>query len=196
MSPALTKEPVENVTLIPMAAARLRISSFPTVDTAATAHPWKAAKLPLAAAFKPTASHTNDQLDAVNDGIAPERSDDGSVSRLTWWNHKGSSEWLQYDFDKPRAVSAVSVFWFDDTGHGECRVPGSWKILYRNAGKWQPVKLTEGPWKALEGREEYAARKDEYNTVRFGEVLTDALRLEVKLQDGFSGGVFEWRVNE
>jgi len=118
------------------------------------------------------------------------------VPRLTWWDHKGTTEWLQYDFDQPRSVSSSSVFWFDDTGGGECRVPASWKILYRTDGQWKPVKLTEGPWKALEGSEEYAAKKDESNSVRFEEVRTDGLRLEVKLQDQYSGGVFEWRVNE
>ena len=195
-SPAMSKEPVETVTLIPMAAARLRISSFPTVSDQSSAHLWKAAKLPLTAGFKLSASHTRDSLDAPNDGIAAERSDDGGVPRLTWWDHKGTAEWLQYDFDKPRPVSSTSVFWFDDTGHGQCRVPASWKVLYRINGQWKPVKLTAGPWQALEGREEYAARKDEFNSIRFEEVRTDGLRLEVKLRDNYSGGVLEWRVNE
>jgi hypothetical protein len=196
MSPARSDEPVETVTLIPMAAARLRISSFPTVSDQPTAHVWKAAKLPLTAGFTLSASYTRDSLDAPGDGLAPERSNDGGVPRLTWWDHKGTAEWLQYDFDKTRPVSSTSVFWFDDTGHGECRVPESWKVLYRINGRWQPVKLTEGPWQAPEGREEYAARKDEFNSVRFEEVRADGLRLEVKLRDNYSGGVLEWRVNE
>jgi len=36
--------------------------------------------------------------------------------------------------------------------------------------------------------------KDKYNTIRFEPVITDALRLAVQLQDGFSGGVLEWKV--
>jgi hypothetical protein len=195
-SPAMSKEPVESVRLIPMGAARLRICSFPTIGSDSTAHVWKAAKLPLTAGFKLSASHTRDSFDAPNDGLAPERSNDGGMPRLTWWDHKGTAEWLQYDFDKPRPVSSTSVFWFDDTGHGECRVPEWWKVLYRINGQWKPVKLTEGPWKALEGNEEYTARRDEFNSVRFEEVLTDGLRIEVKLRDNHSGGVFEWRVNE
>lgn len=196
MSPALSKEPVETVTLIPMAAARLRISSFPTVDTAPTAHVWKSFKLPSTAAFKTSASHVCDSLDAISDGSTPAAPGDTSPSRLTWWNHKGSSEWLQYDFDQPRPVSSSSVFWYDDSGHGECRIPASWKILYRKNGTWEPVTLNKGAWTALEGREEYSATKGEYNTVRFEEVVTDALRLEVKLQQNYSAGVYEWTVNE
>ena len=37
-SPAKTAEPLETVTLIPMGAARLRISAFPTISTGEEAH--------------------------------------------------------------------------------------------------------------------------------------------------------------
>lgn len=39
-SPAKTTEPVEDITLIPMGAARLRISAFPTVSTRENAYVW------------------------------------------------------------------------------------------------------------------------------------------------------------
>ena len=42
-SPAKSSEPVETVTLIPMAAARLRISSFPTIGHGTSAHTWTTA---------------------------------------------------------------------------------------------------------------------------------------------------------
>lgn len=195
-SPAMSREPIETVSLIPMGAARLRICSFPTVGSDTSAHAWQAVNLPPAAAFKVSASHTRDSLEAPNDGLAPDRSNDGGMPRLTWWDHKGTTEWLQYDFDKPRSVSSTSVFWFDDGNAGLCRTPAAWRILYLADGRWKPVKLTEGQWKALEGHEEYAAKKDEYNAVRFEEVKTEGLRLEVKLQENYSGGVFEWKVNE
>jgi DUF1680 family protein len=41
-SPARSEEPVETVTLIPMGAARLRISAFPTVGSGPSAHDWVA----------------------------------------------------------------------------------------------------------------------------------------------------------
>ena len=40
-SPARSEQPVENVTLIPMGAARLRISAFPTIGTGSDAHQWR-----------------------------------------------------------------------------------------------------------------------------------------------------------
>jgi len=35
------------------------------------------------------------------------------------------------DFDTAVDVRACEVYWFDDTGSGQCRVPASWRILYR-----------------------------------------------------------------
>jgi hypothetical protein len=40
-SPAISNEPEETVTLIPMGCARLRISAFPTIGTGPEAHEWK-----------------------------------------------------------------------------------------------------------------------------------------------------------
>ncbi len=39
-SPALTREPVEEITLIPMGAARLRISAFPVAEESPEGHEW------------------------------------------------------------------------------------------------------------------------------------------------------------
>jgi hypothetical protein len=39
-SPVRSAEPVETVTLIPMGAARLRITAFPTIGDGENAHPW------------------------------------------------------------------------------------------------------------------------------------------------------------
>jgi hypothetical protein len=40
-SPALSTQPVQDVTLIPMGATRLRISAFPTASSASAAHQWQ-----------------------------------------------------------------------------------------------------------------------------------------------------------
>jgi hypothetical protein len=39
-SPVWSEQPVEKVTLIPMGAARLRISAFPTIGTDASVQHW------------------------------------------------------------------------------------------------------------------------------------------------------------
>jgi hypothetical protein len=40
-SPAKSDEPIEDITLIPMGCARLRISSFPTIGSGPDAYQWK-----------------------------------------------------------------------------------------------------------------------------------------------------------
>ena len=64
-----------------------------------------------------------DSVAAVNDQAEPADSNDHSIPRLTWWDHKGTAEWLQYDFDRPTKVAAVEVYWFDDTRPR--RLPGA-----------------------------------------------------------------------
>ncbi len=185
-SPAKSDEPVETITLIPMGAARLRIACFPTVSTGADAHEWVAPPKPKPAAYKASASHCNenDTVDALSDGVEPASSNEQSIPRFTWWDHRGTKEWVQYDFVQPKNVSAVSVYWFDDTGAGSCRVPESWRLLYKTGSGWQPVNA----------RGAFGTRRNRFNRVAFAPVETAALRLEVQLKPDFSGGILEWKI--
>jgi len=128
--------------------------------------------------------HANDGAAALSDGREPRNSNDHSIPRFTWWSHKGSKEWVQYTFKVPARVTSVDVYWFDDTGRGACRVPGSWKLMYRDAGRWKPV-TNAGT---------FGVARDKYNRVTFDAVMTDALRIEVQLQPNVSGGILEWKV--
>jgi DUF1680 family protein len=48
-SPAKSDEPVEEMTLIPMGAARLRLSAFPVIDNGPAGHPWQSPPEPTLA---------------------------------------------------------------------------------------------------------------------------------------------------
>jgi hypothetical protein len=185
-SPAKTDEPVETITLIPMGAARLRISMFPTVGTGADAHEWTAPAKPRSSAYKASASHCNgsDTVEALGDGLEPANSNDHNVPRFTWWDHRGTREWVQYDFGRPKKISSVEVYWFDDTGAGQCRVPQSWRVLFKDGDVWKPVVATG----------DFGTKPDTFNQTAFAPVETAALRLDVQLQTNFSGGILEWRV--
>jgi hypothetical protein len=186
-SPIKSDEPIEDITLIPMGAARLRIAMFPTIGSGPDAREWSAAPKPKPALYKATASHCNpnDTVQAMCDGAEPSSSNDHSLPRFTWWDHRGGAEWVQYDFAKPMKASKVSVYWFDDTGGGQCRVPQSWKLLYKDGDEWKAVPA-EAP--------SFGVKADAWNTVNFTAVETTALRLEVQLRPNFSGGILEWRV--
>ena len=140
----------------------------------------------LASTSRATASHCNntDAVSALNDHILPKKSNDLGITRMTWWPHKGTTEWVQYDFRKPAKVGSVEVYWFDDTGRGQCRVPASWKLLHKDGKTWKPIQA----------KGKFGTAKDKFNKVAFEPVSTKALRLEVKLQANFSGGILEWRV--
>jgi len=181
-SPARSDEPVEDVTLIPMGCARLRISAFPTIGTGADARPWIAP----AERDKPSASHCfqGDTLTALNDGQVPKSSNDKNIPRFTWWDHKGTQEWVAYTFPKPRKISQVEVYWFDDTGSGHCRVPKAWHVERLDGQTWRPVA----------GAGEYGVAPDRFNKVTFPPVTAAQVRLVVELPPNFSAGILEWRV--
>jgi hypothetical protein len=142
----------------------------------------------LASTSKATASTDGVRPDvrALNDQREPKNSGDHSNRYLHWWPHKGTREWVQYDFPKPARVDGVEVYWFDDTGVGECRLPKSWQLLYREGSDWKLVPNPSG----------FGCEGDHYNHTTFDPVLTDALRLEVQLPERFSAGIHEWRIDE
>jgi len=181
--PVRTQEPVETVTLIPMGCARLRITAFPIASDSPGATEWQKPPEPD---YEAAASHCNgsDTVTALSDGHLPKNSDDGSIPRFTWWDHRGTTEWVAAQFGEPRTLSESDVYWFDDTGHGQCRVPASWRLLYKDGEAWKPVTLAAGS--------AYGTDKDAFNKVAFEPVKTTELRLEVRLRDGFSGGILEW----
>ncbi|NQU23181.1 MAG: glycoside hydrolase family 127 protein [Candidatus Nealsonbacteria bacterium] len=145
------------------------------------------AKPTIASNARASASHcwSRDTVEAMNDQIEPPNSRDLSVPRHTWWDHRGSKEWVQYDFAAPRNVSAVEVYWFDDHTRGNCRVPDSWSLLCKDGEAWTPV----------DGASAYGIEQDKYNRVTFDPVETTALRIEVQLHKDYSGGVLQWRVH-
>jgi uncharacterized protein len=122
---------------------------------------------------------------AINDQNEPRSSRDPSNSYFHWWPRKGTTEWVEYAFNKPTSVSEVELYWFDDTGSGQCRVPKGWRLLYRDGQSWKPVETSES----------FGVEKDRYNKLTFKPVMTDALRLEVDLQPEWSAGIQEWKAH-
>ncbi|MBK9338185.1 MAG: glycoside hydrolase family 127 protein [Lewinellaceae bacterium] len=145
------------------------------------------AKPTLATRSRASASEgANGDLKNIADQFPTKRSADHESPLVHWWPHFGTTEWLQYDFEKAEQVGTARVYWFDDeVTNGGCRVPKSWRILYLDNGVWKPVYAPDG----------YKNAKDQWNEVQFEPVKTTALRLEMTWQDGVSGGVHEWEVD-
>jgi hypothetical protein len=178
-SPVYSTQQVETVTLVPMGAARLRISAFPTVSADPAATRWSAP-------YSASASYTNstDTVLAMNDALEPASSSDTTIPRMTWWNHLGTVEWVQANFNGLCQVSQASVYWYDDTGFGQCRVPQSWWLEF----------LAGTNWIAVSNASAYGVARNRFNATQFTPVQTTAVRLFAQLQSGFSGGILEWQV--
>ncbi|MBK7405372.1 MAG: glycoside hydrolase family 127 protein [Phycisphaerales bacterium] len=123
-------------------------------------------------------------LAALSDQMEPKSSDDHDNPFLHWWPRKGTEEWVQYDLAEPTRVGGVEVYWFDDTGRGECRLPASWKLLANVDGQWREVSDPSG----------YGVDGDRYNRCTFDPVVAAGLRIVVQSQEGWAGGIHEWRV--
>jgi len=183
--PALTREPLQKIELIPMGAARLRITVFPEVSSGSDAHKWekpRSARKPLPTTF----SHRFffDSEAALSDGLLPKNSGDQDIPRFTWWDHKGTEEWVQYSFEASRTFQACRVYWFDDTGVGQCRIPEAWTVQVERNGAWFDVEPIGG----------YSNVKDAWSEVKFKPVSGTRIRILAQLQEGFSSGILEWEV--
>jgi hypothetical protein len=143
-------------------------------------------KQTLAYRSKASASHTwqTDTVEALNDQIEPKSSNDHSIPRFTWWDKRGGTQWVQYDFGSAQKVSAAEVYWFEDAPNGGCRVPKAWKVLFKDGEQWKPVG----------GMSAAGVKANEYDRATFNAVETTGLRIEAELQEGYSGGILEWKV--
>lgn len=139
----------------------------------------------IASESKIEASHKATAISAINDRLIPRDETDRSVPYYHWWPKKATTEWITYQFAKEEIISGSTVYWYDDAPWGGCRVPQSWRILYKNgAGEWLPVENTI-PYKKEKGMP---------NQVLFTPVKATAVKLEVELPKEYAAGIFEWEI--
>jgi hypothetical protein len=190
-SPAYTSEPVEDIVLVPMGAARVRISAFPVAETSDDANKWTAPPAPKRL-YSASASHTfdSDDVNAISDDMLPENSNDHAIARHTFWPHTGTIEWLEARFEEPRQVEGIAVYWFDDTGVGQCRVPAEFSLLYYDNGEWKRMTAPGGGNLDTSN----ALQKDTLNEIEVAPVTTRRVRMVINLQPDFSAGVLEWQI--
>ncbi len=103
---------------------------------------------------------------------------------MTFWPHRGTEEWVEFELPVAESVSGVEVFWFDDTGVGQCRVPASWKVQVRADAN--------GPWQDVTAARPGVA--DRFDGVAFTAVSAKFVRVVAKLQKDFSAGVLEMKL--
>ena len=101
----------------------------------------------------------------VNDGEDPGDSADPDVVLRLVAQRAARPSGSSTPSPRRRAFRGVEVYWFDDTGSGQVRVPASWRVMYKVGDTWMPVE-TPTP---------YGVAKDAYNAVTFTPVTTSGL---------------------
>ncbi len=191
-SPIASSEPDETVTLLPMGACRLRLSAFPVIAQGSEGRPWIADPprlrhvLETKAGLRIVASHIHERetLEALVDGILPESSGDRDIPHATFWPKKDTTETIRVEFPAERVVKGIEVYWFDDTGHGGCRVPWATEFRYFEADQWIPTLPSS----------RVPVGRDKMNHLAIDPVRTTAVELRVTLRPECSGGILELKI--
>ena len=139
----------------------------------------------IASLAKKDASHEPKQLYSVFDGLTPKNKDDRTIPYYHWWPKEGTTEWITLELPEGTTVQNSTLYWFDDSPWGGCRVPKSWKIYYKDA---------QGNWVEVPNPTKYGTEPGIGNKVEFDPVKTTALKLEVILPEKHAAGIYEWDV--
>jgi DUF1680 family protein len=188
-SPVKSSEATETITLIPMGAARLRLTALPVLGSGPDAREWQLPAEPLVSYSR---GARDDPYEAMFDGKVGKSSSDTRLPRFTTYSFGGAEHgklhWVRRNFEQPLTVSECAVYWFDESpSKGDVRLPKSWRVMY----------LSGKEWKEVESPGEYGVEPDKFNTVKFKPVTTSALRLEVQTQNEkvrYAMGISEWTI--
>jgi hypothetical protein len=139
----------------------------------------------IASESKIDASYKAKSLSAIHDGLVPKDQNDRSIPYYHWWPKTGTTEWISYDFKAEKTVSRTTVYWFDDSPWGGCRVPQSWRAFYKN---------NKNEWTPVENANPYGVEKGIGNEVIFKPVTTSSMKIEIRLPEKNAAGIYEWEV--
>jgi hypothetical protein len=134
-----------------------------------------------------THTHEGDTVAAVVDGRVPDRSADQDQPRWTSLPFKNRGQNIIVEFDQPKAVGNIAVYWYEESGgDGEkVRLPRNWWVDYR---------VGEADWTRMKKytTDDYGLERDKFNVVRPAAPLKcDAISIRVLPQVGFCMGVHE-----
>jgi hypothetical protein len=180
-SPVKVATKTETVSMIPMGAARLRMSALPVIGDGPDARPWPKYQ-------EPVSSWSEDVgiLKTITDPSDPKSSrGDGKCFLMYGSTLGGSKQWIIMPFEKARTISKSRTYWMDEQyPNGGVRVPASIALFYKDGDVWKPMRNPAG----------LDCKMDQYNDATFDPVTTTAIKMEMQFQPTRCGGLFRWRV--
>lgn len=84
------------------------------------------------ATFKYSYTSRFDEIKGINDGLA------NPTLRWTAFESPNAKDWVSFDFDKPKKVSTVYLYFFDDKGG--VQPPSEYQVEYWDGKQWNAVK--------------------------------------------------------
>ncbi len=193
-SPVISAEPNEPISMIPMGAARVRVSVLPVIATAAQKGHYWVPPAHLIARVLTSWQQWPFVSRVVMFSTEPSSSRDQYVPAFTWWGQPGKRAWIEYMFSHPVKISGSSVYWFDDKGrNGHVPYPGAgW---YRHPKSWR-LEYNDGHgWKAIHPLgSHFGIALNRYNRVNFKPIDVLALRMRVHFWHGHAAGLYRWKV--
>ncbi|MFZ4507016.1 MAG: glycoside hydrolase family 127 protein [Fimbriimonas sp.] len=169
------------LTMIPYYAWAHRGQGQMTVWLASQASKAWAAPSPTLASTSVITASKGARTAPMVDQMIPTSSTDEQFPFSHWWPNKGTTEWVELKLKAPATVSSVSVYWFDDTGRGECKIPKAWRVLAKVGDAWVPVQQTKQDPITI----------DRFNETTFAAIRATAVRIEVDQQPNWASGIHE-----
>lgn len=141
-----------------------------------------------------TSSLPDANATALIDGNEPSSSSDYRVPRLSFHPNRGTTEWVQFEYQQPQKFENAGVYWFDEAqaaasfrNERKEILPESWRVLSWDIDEWKEVALQES---------KAGTERDQFNQVTFTKpITTNKLRIEVKLHENLSAAVLACRFN-
>jgi hypothetical protein len=169
MSPVKAAEAEEEIILIPMGAARLRVSMFPVAGAGGTGAVWDENSGWVTSS---SMSHF-EQPGVVLDG------DEKTAMRFPADGRRARAHWVEMRFERPKSVRSCELMWLENSGPDSPLGPERVKVLYRLGGRWKEVSGRQGAMAA--------------GGIIFDLVETEGLRIEFEAPARVGAALAEWR---